>query len=995
MSVAVYNSNYSTRSHSLGNNFLLSNTRQIVTDYVDVSCNFNFQSSLNEQVIIIATNQIRILGSTWAQKGYIIGDNVLIFGTVMSGGTTVNFGGLSRTVIGLSGDTMVLSSTLDVGGTGILVGQTMPLQAGSNSNTAMGVFNNSRSAPETVELFHNLISNGSFAGTGSLFDGEVNKFNFDGVAALAVSGTSIGVQQGDKSGGSYTSYELERLTDVANNEWTFSSINNVAYRITLVYANPLKFEDSDFLKPSWFAASNSLKPFYQFNARSEQNNPNSVLKGSYSDQLGNVGWRDESYNQGVNEFTIDSVTITDTSLNPLSEVDFAQSCIVTAIITHTPQSPLTPVDFLEAAEVEFSLIPDVETIKNKPDRHCDLIQLSNFYIDSVPTITSQVFGTVGAEMQTSNESLDVATPNQIIVKFTLDPNAAFTSLISSMSSDSRRYVISATVESTGGDENNNNAVALTLKEGLLELAPVVGSPYPVREQSFFNHANDVTGTPYVTYRGCTEDDFLYKALFNFTQNDVWTGIDLKIQVVRDSDGANFDLVSKFVNLTNYIVNVDGEIQINYNEAITQYLESPDRNALSVSLTGNDVGTEYEVQILWSLMASWRYWISQSNAFVDFFDGALPNNGLNAEWMRYLRLSGYSLRVRVNLIDDNNTAYFFGSGIDLQDYDDTPDITTVMEYYDSSAVQQTSWVANDIMTIKAIHTLTSGSWDTLDTWGWISVRPFENEANKRIGTVWDWTSQNNPLMPPSGETKATLTFPTPDVAVVECRVNTSMINVETSTAIGRIESPIDPECISPIDYLFDQVVSSSDSELDYIEALEGFLSNGIIAKNICCPTCDVMNSETGLLDKVYIFGSDITATNPLSPYTTATVCCTDSYGTLSGCNATFDSEWDNFVLTLVGFGDTAALTALVPSQINTYADASMTLLIAKIQSITTDLSIQYNLMYVLLTLGFKAVCENGGDKIVSQINTINENVTFKITPNGAYKLDNNGNFKSKT
>lgn len=955
MSVTVVGSNYSTRNHPTGNTFELANTGQIVTDYVDIVCEFDFQSTVNEQVLISAVNQLRLLGGLWSNKGYIVGDNVLIYGTVNQG-TVTTWSGYSLNIIGISGDTMTLSGSLDVLVTNNLVGSVMPSQAGAYSNTAIGILNNTRSAPETVELFHNQILNTALSGTGSLLDGEVNKFHFEGVGSLGVGGTSTGTQLGDKSGGSYTSYELERLTDVTAANWTFSSLNNVSYRITLNYANALKFEDADFTKPSWFDASDSLKPFYRFNARSEANNPNSVLTSDYAGQLGNIGWRDESYNQGVNEFTV-VTTITDAALNPLSEVDPTISNIITATITHPT------LNFLEASEVEFYLIPESDVVQNKLDRNCDLIQLSNFFIDSTPTITSQVFGTNGAEMQTSAESLDVATANQIIVQFTLDPNAAFTSLVDSFASASRRYVITATVESAGGTENDNNAVSLTLKEGLLELSPVVGAPYPVREQSFFNHANQITGVPDSTYRGCTEDDFLYKALFNFTENDTWTGIRLKIQVVRNSDSETFDLVSKFVNLTNYIVNIDGKIQINYNENITQYLESPDRNALNISLTGNDVATEYEVQILWSLMASWRYWISQSNAFVDFFDNTLPNDGLNAEWMRYLRLAGYSLRVRVELIDHANTAFYFGAGIELQDYDDTPDVTTTTEYYDSSGTLQSSWIANDIMTIKKIHTLTSGTWDTLDTWGWISVRPFENEANKRISTVWDWTSQNNPLTPPDSQTKATLTFPTPDVAVVECRVNTSMISVSEATSIGRIESPADPECISPVDYLFNMVVSSSDTEIDYIEALELFLLNGVIAKNMCCPTCDMLNNNTLLNDKVYGFKGDILTPNPSSPYNGSPPCCVDSYGTLSGCNASFDSDWDNFMLTLVG-QDTAALTALIPGQINNYANASMVQLISKIQSITTNITVQYNLMLVLLNRGFQVVCGSDGTNTIS-------------------------------
>ena len=959
MSVTVVDSNYFTRNHTVGNNFELSNVGQIVNDYVDVVCEFDFQSTFNEQVLIVAVNQVRILGGLWSNKGYVIGDNVIFFGNITAG-ATATLSGISLNIIAISGDTMTLSGSLDPAGTNIVVGQTMPFQSGSYINSSIGMLNNTRTAPETVEIFHNLIPNNALTGTGSLFDGEVNKFNFDGVSSLIVGGTSTGVQQGNKSGGSYISYELERLADVPSVNPFFSSINNVSYRITLNYANPLSFEDSDFLKPTWFDSSNSLKPFYKFNARSEQNNPNSVLTSTYAGQLGNIGWTDESYNQGVNEFTLIDGSITDASLNPLSEIDYSQSNIITAVISHPS------LDFLEAAEVEFSLIPDSDLIKNKPDSHADLTQLSNFFLDVNPVV-SQVFGTGGAEMASSAQSLDMSTPNQITITFTLTPNTAFTTLIDSFDSLSRRYRLTANIESVGGTANTNNAVTLTLKEGLLTLAPIVGAPYPVREQSFFNHANLITGVPEPTYNGCTEDDFIYKALFNFTQNDVWNSMQFKIQVVRDSNGESFDLVSKVVNLSNYIVNVDGKIQINYNENITQYLEAPERNKLEVSLTGNDVGAEYEVQIIWSLMASWRYWIAQTNAFVDFFDNNLPNNGMNAEWMRYLEIAGFSLRVRVNLLDENNTPFYFGAGIDLQDYDDTPDITTTTEYYDSSGTLQTDFLANEIMTIKKIHTLTAGTWDTLDTWGWISIRPFENEPNKRISTVWDWTSQNNPLMPPDGQTKATLTFPTPDVAVVECRVNTSMISIPNETTIGRIESPANPECTSPIDYIFDMVVASSHSELDYIEALEGLLINGVIAKNMCCATCEVLNNDTLLLDKLFAFGANLTIPNPASPYNGSTVCCVDAYGLLSGCTATFDSEWDAFMITLVG-QDTAALTAFVPSQLNTYTDTSMTEIIAKIQSITSNISVQYNLMYVLLNIGFQVACINGGQKLITAFPT---------------------------
>ena len=93
---------------------------------------------------------------------------------------------------------------------------------------------------------------------------------------------------------------------------------------------------------------------------------------------------------------------------------------------------------------------------------------------------------------------------------------------------------------------------------------------------------------------------------------------------------------------------------------------------------------------------------------------------------------------------------------------------------------------------------------------------------------------------------------------------------------------------------------------------------------------------------------------------------DDYGFPKGSvprSFSFDTDWDSFMLTLVG-QDTAALTALVAGQVNSYSGASMSLIISKIQSITSSIVVQYNLMYVLLNRGLQVACVNGGDNIIS-------------------------------
>ncbi|MFK5282893.1 hypothetical protein ACI3PL_25335, partial [Lacticaseibacillus paracasei] len=83
MSITVVDRQYITRNHSGGNDFPLANSGQIVEDRIDIVCEFDFQSTINEQVIIVANNKVRLLsGGSWSQKGFVVGDNVGFFGVI-------------------------------------------------------------------------------------------------------------------------------------------------------------------------------------------------------------------------------------------------------------------------------------------------------------------------------------------------------------------------------------------------------------------------------------------------------------------------------------------------------------------------------------------------------------------------------------------------------------------------------------------------------------------------------------------------------------------------------------------------------------------------------------------------------------------------------------------------------------------------------------------------------------------------------------------------
>jgi hypothetical protein len=723
-----------------------------------------------------------------------------------------------------------------------------------------------------------------------------------------------------------------------------------SYRVTFTYFNPYIFFDSDFDEPSCYEASNTIKPFYQIKALPEANNPNSALSLTHCPQLGNVGWKNENYNQGINDFVVANVDLSTTTSSPLTAIDFNQTTRVVATITGSA-------NFTDFAEIQFNLIPEISTVKNQLLSQKETICLSNCYFDvSASTDIKQEFGVGGAEIVIDNVDITLGT-NETVIQFDLVPNSAFTAYVEAMLPEDRRCSLVATVESTGGDENNNNSVTLILFEGVLEEAPVIGGPYGgVGFNGFFNHSQPITGVSELVYNGCAEDDFLYVSRFKIRKDTTWSRLDLSVRIVNDTTGQYFDLLTRSVPFSPYFVDIDNVVHIDYLETIGQALDSPDRNKLEVKNTGVVTSIDYEVQIVWSLMASWRYWIAQNNALIEFFDATLPQNGRNNEWMRYLREAGYSLQTRCIIVNPSDVGYYWGSSMNLQDYDDSPDVTSIIKYYDSADVEQTALVQGQMMRVEAIHTLTGSAWDPADLWGWIGFRPFESESMRRISTVWDWTSQNLPLRPLTGETKATITFPTPDVAVVEALIDTTFLNVNNYTVVSRIESPIYPYCISPIDYLFDAVIAGSNYETDFVSVLEKFLDNGMDAThaNVCCPTCRV---DIGDLEdvEIYAFGSKALIAALVGTFSSSP-CCYDEYSASDECEPFFDTLIDALLLEVTGA--TVTITDALPSQINTYSETNFSKIAERIIDITTDEVIRFDLLRMLVFKGFKFTCVDG-------------------------------------
>lgn len=950
MALSITDRTYKTRNNAAAL-FPIANAGQIVTETFKINVDFNFISSNTEQVLFVAVNKLQLIGSSnpvWAEKGIAIGDVLELSGTIAIN-ANITLTSTSVTVIDIVGNLMTVQPNIEPTvplpppfQNDTVVGSLMPQTSGTNSNTPLTIVNTTNSAPDAIEFYHNLIANSTTSGINSLFDGEVNRFLVEGVGAMVVTDVIQCQILGKKSGGAYISAQLERLADVSGQR---------VYEVTLRYGNPYKFFDADFTEPLPYQSNESLKPFYRVICYPQYNNPNAGLQVETSNLLGNFGWYNENFNQGENDFTVESVTILDSLGNALTQPDHSQENTIKIVINGSAA-------FKEDVEVEMYLIPNIDLVKENINSFNNNTFLTNFHVDSIPTVSTDVFGLNGAQLVTSSQTVTIGV-NQITIEFKITPNTEYTNFVESLAATERRYRITANVESDGLATNTTNSVSLICKEGFYALAPIPDVPYTkVNYSGFLNHSQDIGGVTVLNYDGCTEDDILYNSVFKIDKDDIFDSMRLEVQIENISTGATFDLFSRIIGLQNTVVTPNGVMQINYNETLQQYLDSPNRNGLSVALTGVETGTDYEVQIIWSMFANWRYWLQNTSAPSDFYDSTLPNNGLNAEWIRYLQVAGYQLRTKVTLIK-NSVGYYWTNLIALQNYDDTADVTSVLSYKDQNGNAVTSLLQNQVMEITATHTLSSGTWDVLDVWAWIGVRPKEGEPMKHISTEWDWTSQNMPLKPLTGLLRAELTFPNPDEAVVKCLIDTSQINVATSTVVSRVETPKIAGCTSPIDYMFDYLENNYNpaNPQTYYDSMTALFTAGSTPSGLCCPVCvDAFGGFSEL--NIWAFAPK-TILDALIADAGITACCYTNYGTPNACNANFDTEVDNLAALLTGFETT--ITDTIPSELNTYTEANLVTFAARMNTLTGTVKQKYEIMRYIANFGIMFYCWSIGDE----------------------------------
>jgi hypothetical protein len=584
---------------------------------------------------------------------------------------------------------------------------------------------------DTLEILSNHVLNNTAGTEFSLIDGEVTRLKFSGIDSMIIGATQSSVQTGLSSGQFETSATLERLANPGGNER--------AYMLTM------DLIQSGVYDVNWFFTSNCLKHYIKFEWASLANEPFGKTVRIFNDS-GNTGWFDEAYNTSIIDATL---------VQGITFLDYQYQTVGQFVV--------------DSASTEFGfgscyISIDDAYYKNRPFNQNELtiaIPSTDFTIGTPVTSAMNEFG-AAYDFEITN----ITTVGTVhTVDFVFTPNAAMGTWFDSLELGNRQFYVWA----KWGNVN------LLVFSGQMETQPPIGGLLDPEAAQFFDHSEqlvDPTGTS-LGFAGNIEDDIAFAGTFLLDNNEVYESMTARIEAFNTTTLEKFTLNSVFFDFIS-VPYSGGQHLLNLTIPVQTQLPttSVKRDASLFLYPSINTGSQYGINLYFPFLYRWEYWLNQSNADADFYPNLQTKN-----WYPYGSTGDWTVRLHVELIKDG-LAYVFDDEVTIKNYDSDPTIDQTIEIYRVSTNQLVNVIVEGEMhRIVATHTLNDGSaWNTTNIWGMITVEPTESSPRYIVSTVvpYDY-NPSNPLEPISGAL-VNITYPTPDVAVMECFFDANAIDL---------------------------------------------------------------------------------------------------------------------------------------------------------------------------------------------------------------------------
>jgi len=580
---------------------------------------------------------------------------------------------------------------------------------------------------EGLTLNVNMVGNGSVGNQFSIIDGQVTGFYFD----LTPAGPSyIGTQFGLRSGMFITSATLTENSSV-------SGVRNYTMRISFIQSGLYNSANYNF--------DNCLKLYARMNWESLLGEPFNNTEFICSLDA-NTGWFDQAFNTGIIDATL---------VQGINEIAFDNPTTGNFVIESSSSIYAIGSAYVSGDDSYYKNVPDSQS------------RLTMNIPTQVPTlgipILSETILNRGYQLEITSV---VQSGNQYTFNFVFTPNNIFKAWADTLSQGNRTMYIWCRM----GDVN------VLVFSGQMTSAPAVTKELNLEVADFIDHSDNTTdATALVSgYGGNVEDDIAFIGKVFLRNYNVTTYLNIGIEAYNFNTGDTFTLQQSNLSWAN-IPQVNGIYPVNAVIPINSELPTTSEkiNALIVRDTSLDTSLGYGVKIYYPFLLNWRYWLAQNNANADFYPDLQTQN-----WVPYGNTNDWRLRLRLEL-DINDENYEFLDEVAIKDYDSEPDIIQQIALYRETdlATEVNVIVEGEMMRIVGQNIHTSGaSWIQDSVWGMITIEPTESSPRWISSTIlpYDLNTQN-PLSPISG-LLCELTFPSPDVARLECAFDPSKINL---------------------------------------------------------------------------------------------------------------------------------------------------------------------------------------------------------------------------
>jgi hypothetical protein len=566
----------------------------------------------------------------------------------------------------------------------------------------------------------------------SLIDAEVTRSRMTGIAALSVGGSLNANILGNQSGQFLEEASITRVAGV-----------DQFYRWEI----EVKFINSGVYDSGWFFSSDCLKAGISLEWAVVVGEPYNRLTGTYSLDA-DTGYFDEPFNTGLSDAVL---------VQGLPEIDY---CVPTTgdIIVDGPVTDLG---------IGSCYIPiDVTYYKNQVQSQTALTMI-------VPTLPALAATTYNSFTNPVNAGYDL-TINSVTsvgsvttINVTITPNGDLQTFMDGRDPQDRRFLLWVRC-------GNLNLLA---HDAQLQCDPPEGGPL-LMEQSyaFLDHSENVSDitTDFSGFECNTEDDIGYVGRFLLDKNQTVESFSIKMEAYNSVTGDDFTLQNVAFGFSTVQISNDGRYLLNESQTVINTLPNTSEKLTAVlDLDGSlDTPTQYGVRIYAPWLMNWKYWLAQNNASTDFYPAQ------NQNWVQYDDLlPDWTVRLELSLLIDG-LSYTHTEPINIKDYDSNPVVQQNIELFiDSSNINVGIVTEGQLMRVVATHTLLNGQfWDPNTTWGMITVEPFQAERRWILSSVVDYDNNtNNPLYPLAGLLMA-ITYPTPDVARMECYFNPDLIDL---------------------------------------------------------------------------------------------------------------------------------------------------------------------------------------------------------------------------